>query len=67
MAVVHGFDLVQRPVEERREVVLLASGGERGHDLIQVEVGEEVRLLAAPSIAFAGRLEQDALEYGRRD
>ena len=47
MAVVNGFDLVQRPVEEPREVVLLAARGERSHDLIETQVGEELRLARA--------------------
>ena len=67
VAVVNGFHLAQRPVEEAREVVLLAAGGERGHDLIETQVGEEIRLARhVAGIAFAA-VEQDAPERGRRD
>ena len=41
MSIVNRLDVVQRPVEERRQLVLLAPGGERRHELVQVEVPEE--------------------------
>ena len=52
MAVVDRFDIVQRAVEERRQVVLLAAGGERANDLIEMEVAEKQRVPVCPSDPF---------------
>ena len=64
MAVVDRFDIVQRVVEERREVILLASVRERRQDLIQMQVTEEIGLLRGVD-AVRGVVEQDAVK--RRD
>ena len=41
VAVADRLDRVQRPVEERGELVLLAAVGERGEDLVEVQITEE--------------------------
>jgi hypothetical protein len=54
-----GGDLVQRRAEERRQVVLLALGGHRLEHLVEIQVAEEVWLLA---LGRAAVFEEDALE-----
>ena len=67
MAVLDNPDVVQGPIEEAREVVLLAPGGERGHDLVEPQVGKEVGLAGRPVGATFAAIEQNALERARRD
>ncbi len=67
VAVVNGSHLVQRPMEAAREVVLLAAGGERGHDLIETQIGKEIRLARHVAGAALAAVEQDAPKRGRRD
>ena len=45
LAVFHGFARLERLVEKRRQLVFLLAGGDRGDDLVKVEVGEIGRLL----------------------
>jgi hypothetical protein len=45
MAVAHRLSGAQRAIQERREPVLVAARGERPDDLIQSQVGEELRLV----------------------
>ena len=40
LAVFHGFARLERLVEKRRQLVFLLAGGDRGDDLVKVEVGE---------------------------
>ena len=64
VAVVHGLDVAQRTMEERRQLVLVASRGHPGHDLIEIEVGEELQLGRGFDIQAV--LEQDALKRRHR-
>ena len=41
LAVLDGFDRFQRLIEERRQIVFLLAGDDRGDDLIEIEVAEE--------------------------
>ena len=67
MPVPDGIDLVQRRIEQRFQLVLLAPRGHRLQHLIQVQVGEEVRLLRPAGVGPCPRLpEENALE-ARRD
>ncbi len=55
-----GILRMQRQREERPQTVLVASDGDRVHDLIEIQIGEERRL---PHVLDADRaVEQDALK-----
>ena len=62
MAIVNRLDGVQRAIEERRQVVLLATGDDPGHDLIEMQVGEAQRRLLPREGRFRFVLEEDAGE-----
>ena len=63
MPVADGCDIVQRCVEERLQRVLLPAGSHRLQHLIEIQVGEEVRLLQrVHASARRGLLKEDALE-----
>ena len=67
MSIVDGFDVVQRCVEERREVVLLAPRNERCDNLVEVQIGKEVRLSGRrvqKTVVFA--VEHNAVKCRRR-
>src|ERR1700733_2693231 len=67
MAVLNCLELVQRSIEQRREVILLPPRGQRGDDLVQMQVCEEVRRLERVIDNALVALEQNAMERRRRD
>lgn len=66
LAVADRLDVSERQVEERRQLVLVAAGDDRLDDLVEVQVGEAVRLLRRVEDGLAGREEDAAERVGRR-
>jgi hypothetical protein len=65
VSVADGLDVMQWPVKQWRQLVLLMARGQQGDDLIEVQVAEERRLLDAVDAVDVG-IEQDAAKGGRR-
>ncbi|MGH7715275.1 MAG: hypothetical protein ACREML_04680, partial [Vulcanimicrobiaceae bacterium] len=58
-----GIDIVQRHVEERRQIVFFLAGGDGGDDLIEIEIGQKVgRRHPVVRDAVGTILKEDALE-----
>ena len=66
MAILNRLDRVQWPVEQRRQLVLLAPGGERRHDLIEMQIRKELGHARRRFDNSRVAVEQDASECGRR-
>ena len=63
LAIDDGVKIVQGDVEERREVVVLRAGGDRLHDLTEMQIVKAIgRFLRFPTGGFAGASKQDAVE-----
>ena len=63
MAVADRRDIAQRGVEERGELILFAARGDGSHDLVEMQVTEELRLGEPADLGTTlGLLEQDALK-----
>ena len=61
MAIANRLDVVQRTVEERRQLVLLSAREQRGKDLVEMQVTEEKRLRSGRVDAVVA-VKQDAAE-----
>ena len=65
VSIADGLDVMQWPVKQWRQLVLLMARGQQGNDLIEVQVAEERRLLDAVDTVNVG-IEQDAVKGARR-
>ena len=65
VAVMDRLDVVQRAIEERHELIFLAPRRQRPDDLVEIQVPEELGLLAALGTELF-LVEQDALERRAR-
>ena len=61
MAIANRLDVVQRTVEERRQLIFLSAREQREQDLVEMQITEEGRLLSGRVDAVVA-VKQDAVE-----